>query len=173
MESGRKFPLKIKVHPPIKPRSHSWASMRKITIKRKLSLAKPHSPNLPPEPCARRDLEATQKVSISCIYRSLTLPDKGNTAFCRKRRDLGGITLSEGPPAQSHKHLLMSLRDGIQRLIPMGSFRRKPDCGAQNHMDGHRSTKGRETTQEVSEGERRARRPLDGQKGRPPLHWLL
>ena len=88
MESGRRFPLKPKVHPPIKPRSHSWASMQKITIKRKLSLEKPHSPNLHAEPCTRRDLEATKKMSISCIYCSLTLPNKGNTAFCRKHRNL-------------------------------------------------------------------------------------
>lgn len=107
----------------------------------------------------------------SARQRKETLPSAENTEKCT---DLERITQGEGPPTENYKHLLISLRGRIQRLIQMNSFR-KEKLIAQHRtklMDTEAQRAGR-STQEVSEGKRCALRPLDDQKGPPPLHWLL
>ena len=103
----------------------------------------------------------------SARQRKETLPSAENTDKCTDLEH-------EGPLAENHKHLLMSLRGGIQRLIQRNSFRKeKPIARPRTRrMDIEAQRAGR-STQEVSEGKRCALRSLDDQKGPPPLHWLL
>jgi len=63
----------------------------------------------------------------SARQRKETLPSAENTEKCT---DLERITQGEGPPTENYKHLLISLRGRIQRLIQMNSFRKeKPIAG--------------------------------------------
>ena len=88
----------------------------------------------------------------SARQRKETLPSAENTDKCT---DLEGITQGEGPLAENHKHLLMSLRGGIQRLTQRNSFRKeKPIAGPrtrQMYTEAQREGVGR-STQKVSEG---------------------